>query len=112
MAANRGIMWAPADVEASGADDNIDLVLHAICRPDALGGDLLDARRDDGDVFLAQRLEISIAWCWPPAAHRKVFGHNQVGDLWLASEFGSHVFLRELKLASQQVFLEQRGASG
>lgn len=89
-------MWPPADVEASSTHDDIELMLHAVRRLDSLRSNLLNTRRHNSDVVLAQRLEVPVAWCWPPAPHGEVFGHDQVGDFRMARELGPHVLLREL----------------
>lgn len=90
-------MWPPADIESGGANNDIELVLLAVCSSDTLGSDFVDVRRHHRDIVLAQRLEIPVAWCWSTASHGEVFRDDQVGNLGMANEFGSHILLRELQ---------------
>ena len=50
---------AHADVCACGADDGVDFSFDTVDGEDALFGELLDVRADEGDVVLGEGFEVS-----------------------------------------------------
>ena len=85
------IRWAPADVEAGGTHDDVDLMLDSVRSLDTVRGYLLDGLGDNRGILGAQGLQISIPGRGSSTPDSEVLRNNPIRNFGPTGELGPHI---------------------